>query len=121
MSLETIEADVEEYAERVAGGLAKDIQVLEQYVVTETKVIWPYIKAAIVLLLSQEGQAALKAEVAVAPVELAAVTAGNVPVALATAGSAVIAALTTTVGANAAADAQVEIAAEQAGSQPVTQ
>lgn len=106
-------ADVEEYAERVAGGLGKKIEAFAQDVGTIAEedyiIVLPYLKAGISLLFSQVGQAAIKAEIAALPAEGAALATGNVGVALITAGTTAAAAIASAVNANAGADAALEI------------
>lgn len=111
---DTFVQDIEAYAERVAGGLSKRIDALIVEGEEDLTAIWPFIKAGIALLLSQEGKAALNAEAAAAPAQLADVASGNVAGALTAAGTAVAAAITSTVGANAAADLSTEVQAAQA-------
>lgn len=110
---DTLVADVEEYAERVYGGLSKRLDALAVDLEVDAEIIWPYIKSGVVLLLSQVGKAAIAAEVAALPaIEVA--SAGGVSAALVTAGTVAAAAITSTVSANAEADAQLEIQDAQA-------
>jgi len=101
--LDVLAQDIVEYSERIGGGIEKKFEELEAVFSAD---VWPTVKAAILLLASQEGQAALSAEVAAAPTELVEAASGNISASLVTAGTAVAAAITSTVGANATADFQ---------------
>lgn len=90
---ETLEADVQ-----------TAINNFEQF--WDSKV-WPYIKAGLSLLASQEGKVAVDAAVA----EVPEIVTGNE----AAAGLAVLGAVTATLAANATSDAEAEIAKAEAG------
>jgi len=101
--------DIENYAERVAGGELKQIEAFEQnFVATD----WPYIKAFFALLFQQETKDAVNAGIA-------AVNSLSTPPTVNGVLQAVGAAVTSSIVANAAADATTEIQdAEAAGVVP---
>ena len=91
--IDAIEAEFESLATEVKQGFAVLYSDFNLDVL-------PFLKAAFITLLTVEGKAALAAEAAVAPIELADAAVGNFTGAIATGAAAVASAITSTIGAN---------------------
>jgi len=107
MSDPTLDA-IKSYLARIDGGLLKKFEAFETEFAT---VDWPYIQAFLALLFQQETKDAVSAAVAALP---AAAASGSVGTGAIDVLTAVGAAVTGSIAANAEADAKTELGAAQA-------